>query len=270
MSAKDSEADITFDPETFNPHFSFIEDDGKRHDVWFLDGVTAFNEIHAADAYRPAGYALWRLGSEDASVWSVLQRSYGAPPPEGQGELLHIGDEPAKGKRNFEVDGNTGLIVDENYRTVPTPFVIQRSRALPGKIALTFDDGPDPDWTPKILDLLKDKGVHASFFIIGENAEAYPDLVQRILAEGHDVGNHTFTHPNLGDLPAALVTLEINATQRLFDALPGDPCGCAGRPNSARRADHCRRDRSYPVSARHGLSVGWTSRRPQRLATAPD
>lgn len=110
LSAKDSEADITFDPETSNPHFSFIEDDGKRHDVWFLDGVTAFNEIHAADAYRPAGYALWRLGSEDASVWSVLQRSYGAPPPdtlhrigtsqdidfEGQGELLHIGDEPRR------------------------------------------------------------------------------------------------------------------------------------------------------------------------------
>ena len=84
LSAKDSEADITFDPETSNPHFSFMEDDGKRHDVWFLDGVTAFNEIHAADAYRPAGYALWRLGSEDASVWSVLQRSYGAPPPKAK------------------------------------------------------------------------------------------------------------------------------------------------------------------------------------------
>jgi peptidoglycan-N-acetylglucosamine deacetylase len=154
LSAKDSEADIMFDPETSNPHFSFIEDDGKRPDVWFLDGVTAFNEIHAADAYRPAGYALWRLGSEDPSVVR-----YGAQPPEalhrigmsqdidfeGQGELLHIGDEPAKGKPNFEIDGDTGLIVDENYKTVPTPFVIQRSGALSGKVALTFDDGPDPD-----------------------------------------------------------------------------------------------------------------------------
>ncbi|HET9573094.1 MAG TPA: glycosyl hydrolase family 18 protein, partial [Methyloceanibacter sp.] len=65
LSARDSEADIAFDPETSNPHFSFIEDDGKRHDVWFLDGATAYNEIHAADAYQPAGYAVWRLGSED-------------------------------------------------------------------------------------------------------------------------------------------------------------------------------------------------------------
>ena len=53
LSARDSEADIDFDPESSNPHFSFIEDDGKRHDVWFLDGATAFNEIHAADDYQP-------------------------------------------------------------------------------------------------------------------------------------------------------------------------------------------------------------------------
>ena len=57
LSARDSEADIGFDPETENPHFSFIEDNGERHNVWFLDGVTAFNEIHAADVYRPAAYA---------------------------------------------------------------------------------------------------------------------------------------------------------------------------------------------------------------------
>jgi hypothetical protein len=76
LSAHVSEADIDFDPETENPHFSFIEDNGQRHDVWFLDGITAFNEIHAADVYRPAGYAVWRLGSEDPSIWSVLGRPY--------------------------------------------------------------------------------------------------------------------------------------------------------------------------------------------------
>lgn len=235
LSARDSEADIVFDPETSNPHFSFIEDDGKRHDVWFLDGTTAFNEIHAADDYRPTGYAVWRLGSEDPSIWSVLGRNYGAPAPdglhriarsadidfEGEGEILHVAEEPVKGKRNFEIDRDTGQIVDEKYEAVPTPFVLERTGATAGKLALTFDDGPDPDWTPKILDILKEKGVHASFFIIGQNAAAYPGLVQRIVAEGHDVGDHTFTHPNLGELPDALVRLEINATERLFEALTG-------------------------------------------------
>jgi cellulose synthase/poly-beta-1,6-N-acetylglucosamine synthase-like glycosyltransferase/peptidoglycan/xylan/chitin deacetylase (PgdA/CDA1 family) len=235
LSARDSEAEIEFDPETSNPHFSFIEDDGKRHDVWFLDGVTAYNEIQAGDAYHPAGYALWRLGSEDPSIWSVMGRPYNAPAPkslrqigtsqdidiEGAGELLRVAEEPAKGERRFEVDDKTGEIVDETYKAVPTPFVIERTGDTRGKLALTFDDGPDPDWTPKILDILKAKGVHASFFIIGENAEANPDIVQRLVAEGHDVGNHTFTHPNLGDITASLVTLEINATQRLFEALTG-------------------------------------------------
>ena len=235
LSARDSEADIDFDPETENPHFSFIEDNGQRHDVWFLDGVTAFNEIHAADAYHPAGYALWRIGSEDPSVWSVLGRSYDAPAPddlkvignsedidfEGEGEVLRVAERPAPGTRTLEIDKDTGGIVDQTYTKIPTPYVIQRTGAKPGKLALTFDDGPDPDWTPKILDILKEKNVKASFFIIGNNAQAHPDLVQRIVAEGHDVGNHTFSHPNLGELPESLVTLEINATQRLFEALTG-------------------------------------------------
>ncbi len=235
LSARDSEADIDFDPETNNPHFSFIEDNGQRHDVWFLDGVTGFNEIHAADVYEPAGYALWRLGSEDPSIWSVLGRPYNAPAPdglkvigtsedvdfEGEGEILRVAEKPTTGTRTFEIDKDTGDIDDQTYTRIPTPFVIERTGSTTGKLALTFDDGPDPVWTPQILDILKEKGVHASFFIIGNSAEADPDLVRRMLAEGHDVGNHTFTHPNLGEFPDALVRLEINATQRLFEALTG-------------------------------------------------
>jgi cellulose synthase/poly-beta-1,6-N-acetylglucosamine synthase-like glycosyltransferase/peptidoglycan/xylan/chitin deacetylase (PgdA/CDA1 family)/spore germination protein YaaH len=235
LSARDSETDIDFDLESGNPHFAFVEDDGKRHDVWFLDGVTAFNEVHAADVYQPAGYALWRIGAEDPSVWSVLGRPYDAPAPdglrtigtsedidfEGEGEILRVAERPAPGTRTIEIDPDTGDVDDQTYTSIPTPYVIQRTGAKPHELALTFDDGPDPLWTPQILDILKAKGVHASFFVIGENAEAAPDLVQRIVAEGHDVGNHTFTHPNLGELPPSLVTLEINATQRLFEALTG-------------------------------------------------
>jgi cellulose synthase/poly-beta-1,6-N-acetylglucosamine synthase-like glycosyltransferase/peptidoglycan/xylan/chitin deacetylase (PgdA/CDA1 family)/spore germination protein YaaH len=234
LSAKDSDAKIDFDVDSSNPHFSFVED-GKRHEVWFLDGATAFNEIHAADDYRPAGYALWRLGSEDPSIWSVMGRAYGAPPPdelrnidtakdvdiEGSGGILRVADSPQTGTRTFETDDRFGDIVDETYTRVPTPYVIRRSGDVPGKVALTFDDGPDQEWTPQILDILKAKGVKASFFVIGDNAESYPDLVQRIVAEGHDLGNHTFTHPNLGEFPDVLVKLEINANQRLIEALTG-------------------------------------------------
>ncbi len=215
VAAHDSEATIDFDDATNNPHFSYIEDDHVRHDVWMLDGVTAFNQIHASDIYRPAGYALWRLGSEDPSLWSVMGRPYGAAVPdglrtitldgdidtEGQGEFIRVGAEPSPGARKLEIDPQTGDIDDEVYTSLPTNYVIRQFGYVPGKIALTFDDGPDPEWTPQILDILKAKHVRATFFIIGANAEANPDLVQRIFDEGHELGNHTYTHPNLADTP---------------------------------------------------------------------
>ena len=231
--AKDSEADIDFDQETENPHFSYREDDGSVHHVWFLDGVTAFNQIHAADVYQPYGYAVWRLGSEDPSLWSVMARAYGAAAPaalrtigsgqdvdvEGRGEILRISSSPVLGARALEIAEVGGDVDDETYTKLPQSYEIQRYGAVPRKIALTFDDGPDPIWTPQILDILKARRAPATFFIVGANAQSSPGLVQRIVDEGHDVGNHTYTHPNLGDTPAPLVELELNATQRLFEAL---------------------------------------------------
>jgi cellulose synthase/poly-beta-1,6-N-acetylglucosamine synthase-like glycosyltransferase/peptidoglycan/xylan/chitin deacetylase (PgdA/CDA1 family) len=235
VAAKDSSARIDFDPDTNNPHFSYIENDNERHEVWFLDGVTVFNQIHAADVFQPAGYALWRLGSEDPTVWSVMGRRYDAPAPaalqriptnedvdfEGEGEVLRVEAEPAPGARTFEIDRQTGDISDETYTDLPTTYVIRRIGQVPMTLSLTFDDGPDPAYTPEILDILKEKNVKATFFIIGANAEAHPALVQRMLDEGHEVGNHTFTHPNLAETSPEADRLEYNATQRLFEALTG-------------------------------------------------
>jgi peptidoglycan/xylan/chitin deacetylase (PgdA/CDA1 family) len=67
-------------------------------------------------------------------------------------------------------------------------------------IALAFDDGPNPKVTPKILSVLKDKGVKATFFLIGRKAEVYPEIVKQIIDEGHDIGNHSYTHKPLAKL----------------------------------------------------------------------
>jgi peptidoglycan-N-acetylglucosamine deacetylase len=235
-AARDNGAAVLFDPATNNPHFSYAESDGTRHQVWLLDGVTAFNQMHAADPYRPAGYALWKLGSEDPSILPLMGRPYNAPAPaslkhianniedvdfDGEGEILQVVADPAVGARSLTLEAATGDIVDERYDSLPTSYVIRRVGAVPKKLALTFDDGPDPEWTPAILAILKEKKVPATFFMIGSAMEAHPGLVQRVLADGHEIGNHTYTHPDLSETPAPAVRLELNATQRLFEALTG-------------------------------------------------
>ncbi len=67
------------------------------------------------------------------------------------------------------------------------------------KIALTFDDGPHPRLTPEILDILKKYDIHATFFLVGENANNYPNVVEQILADGHEIGNHTYTHGKVSE-----------------------------------------------------------------------
>ena len=86
---------------------------------------------------------------------------------------------------------------------------------------MTFDDGPSAALTPKLLDILKERHIHATFFVLGQMVKAHPEILQREIAEGHEVGNHTYTHPNLADTPLPAVRLELNATQRLFEALTG-------------------------------------------------
>ncbi len=234
VAAREAKAEIVFDEATNNPHFSYMEDK-VRHDVWFLDGVTAFNQIHMADGYRPRGYALWRLGAEDGSIWSVMGRAYGATAPDGlknirnnedienqgEGEFVLVQAGPSQGKRTFVVEKDNGDIIDETYASLPSGYVIRYYGKAEKKLALTFDDGPDPQWTPQILDILKARKVPATFFVIGDNAEANPALVRRIMADGHEIGNHTFTHPDLSDTPEQAVELELNANQRLFQALTG-------------------------------------------------
>jgi cellulose synthase/poly-beta-1,6-N-acetylglucosamine synthase-like glycosyltransferase/peptidoglycan/xylan/chitin deacetylase (PgdA/CDA1 family) len=142
---------------------------------------------------------------------------------EGTGELLKVLDRPHEGERGITVNAKTGFISSEAYdnKNIPTSYVIERTGDHPGWIALTFDDGPDPNWTPRILDILKQENVQATFFVMGKNGQANPDLLRRIVNEGHELGNHTFTHPNLGEIPGKITDLELNATQRLIESITG-------------------------------------------------
>ncbi|MCZ2818541.1 LysM peptidoglycan-binding domain-containing protein [Modestobacter sp. VKM Ac-2984] len=100
-----------------------------------------------------------------------------------------------------------------------TPATAERT------VALTFDDGPLPQNTPDVLDVLRANGVKATFFVRGDQAAAHPDLVQRIVDEGHAIGNHTWSHPDLSQLTPAARTAQIErATQTVVDAVGTEPC----------------------------------------------
>lgn len=235
LAARDSEAKIQFDAAAKNPNFSYDEDDGSHHTVWFLDATTAFNEIKTSEKYQPYGFALWRLGSEDPSLWDVFGGDETIKPNvenlktirygydidfEGKGEILQVSAEPQDGSRVFGFDAG-GAISGESFTATPSSYVIQRTGDHPGMVALTFDDGPDPRYTPQILDILKRENVPASFFVVGSYGQENPDLIRRIVSEGNDIGNHSFTHPNLGEIPASVTKVELNATQRLIESLTG-------------------------------------------------
>jgi cellulose synthase/poly-beta-1,6-N-acetylglucosamine synthase-like glycosyltransferase/peptidoglycan/xylan/chitin deacetylase (PgdA/CDA1 family) len=232
--ARDSDATPVFDPVSGNSGFSY-EEDGKTHVVWFLDAASAYNQIAFLRRAGLGGIALWRLGSEDPGVWSMFGRSHPTLPPanaietiptgtdvdiEGRGEILKVGATPAAGQRKVTT-GRDGNITAVDFLKLPSQYMIQRTGYSPNKIALTFDDGPDPQWTPQILDILKRYNVPATFFMVGENGLTERGLLERIVREGHEVGSHTYTHPNLAGASATDTDIELNATQRLFQAFTG-------------------------------------------------
>ena len=233
--AHDSEAPVTLDPVALNSTYAYEDETGRKHSVWFLDAVTMFNEIKVSDAFRPLGYALWRLGSEDPGVWTVLPHTFGQASSnglsvltsgqdvdfDGTGEVLKVTATPTAGRRSFKLDPTSGLISQAAYEQMPTSYVIQRYGAHPGWVAITFDDGPDSRWTPKILKILKEKQAPATFFVLGQNMARFPSLVQREVDQGEMVGSHTWTHPNISETAPAQTNVELNATQRLFETLTG-------------------------------------------------
>ncbi len=230
IGSRDAEEDIDYDGDALNPHFSYLDDDNFRHDVWFLDAVTALNEMRAAQTLGIQTFALWRLGAEDRSLWRVWdmpgeanasERLKDVPPGqdvdmEGSGEILHIEARPTNGARDLTIDQKTGLIDGETFKSLPEPYRVARYGFSKKQLAITFDDGPDPEWTPRILDVLKRERVPGTFFLIGIQAEKFASLTKRIYREGHEIGNHTFTHPDISTIGTGYMRVELNLTEQLF------------------------------------------------------
>src|ERR1700744_1190221 len=130
--------------------------------------------------------------------------------------------------------GAAGLATGEFFYASlwPTSQIFGRTLIAPrqpNELALTFDDGPNPAWTPQLLDILAAHNVRATFFIVGQFAQAEPALARRIVEEGHLIGNHSWSHPNLAQISASRIREELRRTHETLQQIISKPV-CFFRP----------------------------------------
>lgn len=240
--AQEKQSKIAYDPESANLHYSYMGQDSLTHTVFFTDAATNFNIIRMADDWATGGVALWRLGSEDPRLWTFFQKNLSIDSLRktgidikkftevglnnridytGDGEVLDLVTTPTAGKINVKMDTVNYVIDNQQYIKLPTKYVIRRYGYAPGKIVLTFDDGPNPDYTPRILDILKREHCPAAFFVVGSMAEKNIQILRREFDEGHEIGNHTYFHPDISTISPQRVSLELTATRRIIEAVTG-------------------------------------------------
>lgn len=227
-----SQADLTL---------KYTDSYNLEHEMHCVDAAGAFNVIRTAQDYNAAGVSLWYLGSEDDRLWkfygqdldamflklkgfnyhkleyiqSILAVNY-----EGKGEILEMTSIPDHGHVAIEYNPQDALITNEVYDDYPSSYMIKRYGAdKPKELAFTFDDGPSSKYTPKILDILKNKKVPAAFFVTGGNIQNNIPLIRREYKEGHEIGNHTFTHPNLEETTDTRERIELRSTRLLLESV---------------------------------------------------
>lgn len=239
--AKLGKAQVDFDDDSYNLRYRYQDDRGGQHDVYFTDAATNFNTIRFADEYGLAGTALWRLGSEDDRLWEFYRRDLsnrsasafdpsalttlrnlaGKPDYIGDGEVLDVVTPPEKGNIRITMDTTEHVISEEEYISLPTRYVIRKFGNVDKQVLLSFDDGPDPVYTARILDILRKEKVPAAFFVVGSAAQSNLPLLKRISREGHEIGNHTFTHPNMAEVSEERAISEMETTRLLIEAATG-------------------------------------------------
>jgi cellulose synthase/poly-beta-1,6-N-acetylglucosamine synthase-like glycosyltransferase/peptidoglycan/xylan/chitin deacetylase (PgdA/CDA1 family) len=205
--------------------------------AWLPDGASFADGMALARARGITGVGIDELGGEDPRIWQLIA-SVGrgpalvrgalaeSPPPDswqvlGEGVEMRVRAEMHAGRAAVSLTAD-GTVASERFEELPTQVTIERrAPAPPRTVAFTFDDGPDPDSTPAVLSILARHAVKATFFLVGTRVEREPELVQRLVAEGHEIGNHSFSHPDFGLVPEHTADIEIRATNLLLTSTTG-------------------------------------------------
>lgn len=241
--ANERGATVYYDSQNSDMYFKYYNDEGKPSEAHTNDAVTLFNVMRTAADYNTAGVALWYLGCEDSRVWDFFNRDLSMAGLKkhpynfnlfnrvksmysinynGKGELLEVLSKPESGVARIYIDSADYFISSQTYIKLPTSYQVNRYGFCPSKtLALSFDDGPDSKYTPHILDILKQYKIHGTFFVTGLNVENNIPLLRRLYREGHEIGNHTFLHPNLEVSSEDRERIELRTTRLLIESITG-------------------------------------------------
>jgi peptidoglycan-N-acetylglucosamine deacetylase len=235
---------INFDNNNYNLDFSFEDTiNNTHHEIYFTDACTNFNNLRYAEDNGLLGVGIWRLGSEDPRLWdfyndrldkqtvkrninkykSIFKKvtNFEGVSYIGKGDILDVLSVPETGKISIEIDTNDYLISEQNYEQLPAGFVVKKFGSSPKKIVLTFDDGPDETYTPKIMDILKKENVPATFFVVGLHVQDNMPIVEEMYKQGFEIGNHTLTHTNMSLASDERAVFETTSTRKLIEIITG-------------------------------------------------
>ena len=285
---------LRMDQHALNTEARFLDDKGQRHHIWLLDALSAHNQLARLPLGDLNGVALWPVSGGDPGIWKII--SPGLPDPEialglmqrisaapyvkyvGKGPFLTANRSAAPGRRILKLDPESGLIVDATYLDFPRAFTVTQSGDMPDRsVILTFDDGPSAKYTPAVLDILKEHDVPAVFFVIGTRVQQYPEIARRIVDEGHELGVHTFFHPNIAEVSDLRLKLELHASQELTESVSGKstnlfraPYGFDENPDTPKEARvlSLLSDENYVVVGIEIDSTDWTRPGAEEIADA--
>uniref|UniRef100_UPI003B53003C polysaccharide deacetylase family protein n=1 Tax=Roseovarius indicus TaxID=540747 RepID=UPI003B53003C len=260
MSAiAEAEAGLSFNSEASGSFASFRDAEGQLHKLWMLDAASAYNQLFDLRVLGISRIAIWSLGLEDPGLWPLINAenmstAIGSTQIgnvlidnyleyTGSGAAIKVSKQLRHGFRTFELDADTGRIKNQEYSEYPRPYALERYGATaPNKLVLTFDDGPNAEFTPRVLDILKEKQVPAAFFVLGKNVMSAPEVLKRVFEEGHEVGAHSFSHPRMDKISSSRTALEHDMTHRVIastighdTALYREPFLRSGGPISSKR-----------------------------------
>ena len=213
--------------------------------IWYSDGRSMAVRAQLALDRHLAGIAIWRIGAEEP----------------GALDQLPVAAKPA---------------MTQKILNTPPLRTIQDVRAS-GVVALTFDDGPDPRWTPQVLAILRKEHVPATFFVIGQQAEAHPSLVRAEVRDSNVVGNHTYSHKNLGREGIWRAKLEILAGAAVIEGITGrvpylfrSPYGAGDRSGTKLGGDQLANDLGEHAVSWNIDTLDWTKPSPAEIAARVD